>query len=983
MNMKKEFIFERNLPHQKRAVESIINVFNNLPIKIEKGSESNFINPIIDNSYHIYKNNILKLQEDNNISNEIKPTFSNIIDIMMETGTGKTYTYTKTIFELNKLYGIFKFIIIVPTLSIKAGTINFLKSDSAKKHFKEQYNKKISLHILESQKSKKKKLSMPIAISDFVNSEKSSKDTIQILLINTGMLNSDTLYKNFDTSLHDKYTKPIEALSSISPFVIIDEPHRFAKNNKTWQNIKLLNSQYIIRFGATFPEKEITIKNILGEKEKRKVKEYENLIYTLSAVDAFNQNLVKGVIGYVEEFKEGENVFVRLVNCNKDEAIFELVDNKHKEKFHITKKEELKKIHPNLTELFIEKMNKTEVLLSNGLSLKKGDKINPFSYNETLQEKMIKKAVENHFKLEKEFLTQSPRIKPLTLFFIDNIDEYRNKNGYLKKTVNEVIKAVAKKYLETEKDEFYRNYLQKTINNIELTHGGYFSQDKKESDEVIEKEINEILHDKEALLSLDNPRRFIFSKWTLKEGWDNPNVFQICKLRNSGSEISKLQEVGRGLRLPVNEYMARVKDKEFYLNYYVDFTENDFIDKLKNEINEKSNTISKEVVLEKLNDDLIKKILENYPDKFKNEEKLLEYLDEKNLITRSNSFKEGGFDYIKENFPLIFDGVDSTKIKKDSDKTEKIKVRTGKYSELKELWEELNKKAILEYKIENENEFKKLFKNFINLFKEEINEDRIRDKKIEIIIENKEAITKEVYLSREYINIPIITMTYHSFLKELAKEIKANPKTLNEVFKEIQKDFNINHYLNSTTIKEIKNRFNRFIFIHSINEFGISYQKISNSIHPTKLTDKNGNPLTEINASDVGTLHSNEKVAQKYYFEELFYDSELEKENITIDVDEVIVFTKIPKNSIKIPVAGGGSYSPDFAYVLKTKDGKQKLYFVLETKNVDSKENLRNEEIQKIKHAQKFFEAFGGKIKFETQFKDKKIVEIINKILKQ
>jgi type III restriction enzyme len=837
--MKKEFIFEKNLSHQQRAVDSIINVFNNLPIKMSKNIETNFSNVIIDNNNLIYKDNILKLQEQNEILN-IKPTFSNIIDVMMETGTGKTYTYTKTIFEINKHFGIFKFIIIVPTLSIKAGTINFLNSDGARKHFYEEYKKTINLQVLESQKTKSKKSasSMPLAINEFVKADKQDKNSIHVLLINAGMLNSETLQKRFDNSLFDNYSVPLEALSATNPFIIVDEPHRFAMKNKSWQNIQLLKPQYIIRFGATFPEKEITIKNKLEEKKKIKVKEYENLIYTLSAADAFNQNLVKGVIGYVEEFKEGENVFVRLVSSNTNEAVFELVDNKTKKLIQVAKKEELTKIHPNLTQLFIEKMNTKEVVLSNGLSLKKGDKINPFSYNETLQEKMIKKAVENHFKLEKEFLTQTPRIKPLTLFFIDNIEEYRNDNGYFKKTIEETIKAVAKKYLENEKDEFYKNYLKKTIENIELTHGGYFSQDKKESDEFIEKEINEILHNKEKLLDLDNPRRFIFSKWTLREGWDNPNVFQICKLRSSGSEISKLQEVGRGLRLPVNEFMARVKDKEFYLNYYVDFTESDFIDKLINEINSKSNTISRDIIPEVLSNDIIQKILKNYP-QFENENKLLEYLDDDNVIKRDNSFKEGGFDYIKENFPLIFDGVDSTKIKKYSDKTEKIKVRPGKYSELKELWEELNKKAILEYKIKNENKFKELFKEFMLKFKNSINEDRIRDKKVEIVIDEKKAISNEEYLTNS-LNIPIITMTYHSFLKELGKEIKANTKTLHSVFKEIQNEFDINNYLNSTTIKAIKSDFNRFLFYKSIDEFEIGYEKISHNVHPTKLTDKKG-----------------------------------------------------------------------------------------------------------------------------------------------
>lgn len=309
-----------------------------------------------------------------------------------------------------------------------------------------------------------------------------------------------------------------------------------------------------------------------------------------------------------------------------------------------------------MNDLIIENLNKSAVILSNGLELKKGDKINPHSYAETLQETMITKAISRHFELEKQFLTRDVKIKPLTLFFIDNIEEYRNTEGYLRKTVEQCIKAEVEKLLKTETDTFYKNYLEKTLVDISKTHGGYFSKDNSEKDEAIEQEVFEILHDKQAMLSLDNPRRFIFSKWTLREGWDNPNVFQICKLRSSGSEISKLQEVGRGLRLPVNEYGNRVKDEQFYLNYFVDFTESNFVDQLVNEINEKSGAISFEDVPEKISEQMIKQILEKYPN-IQDEDELIDDLVENKVMKASHKFLDGGFEYIKSNFPLIFEGI--------------------------------------------------------------------------------------------------------------------------------------------------------------------------------------------------------------------------------------------------------------------------------------------------------------------------------------
>ena len=140
-----------------------------------------------------------------------------------------------------------------------------------------------------------------------------------------------------------------------------------------------------------------------------------------------------------------------------------------------------------------------------------------------------------------------------------------------------------------------------------------------------------------------------------------------------------------------------------------------------------------------------------------------------------------------------------------------------------------------------------------------------------------------------------------------------------------------------------------------------------------------GNVLKEISASDIGVLFSDEKVAQSYFFDELYYDSDLEKANIKTEIKEVIVFTKIPKNSIKIPVAGGKSYSPDFAYVLKFRDGEQKLHFIVETKNVTSMQGLRDEEKFKIKHAEKFFDG-KVKIEFRSQFSNDKIIDLIKQI---
>ena len=953
----KGFNFEKNLNHQTHAVDSTIGVFQDIHLIQPTETDKNYINPAFDfQTGNTYPNNIRTIKENNGgISEKIKRD-SNIIDIMMETGTGKTYTYTKTIFELNKQYGIFKFIVVVPTLSIKAGTIDFLKSDSSREHFKEQYGKTLHLHVVESLKNgKSKKSYIPQAVTSFVNSGNFEKNSIQVLIINAGMINSDTMQKSFDKGLFDKYTVPFDAIGATKPFLIIDEPHKFGTGNKTWENIQKMKPQFILRYGATFQG-------------------YENLIYTLTAVDSFNRNLVKGVIGHITEFDSGKNAIVKFIDSDGTEASFELNENDKRKTVKLKKKDSLQTIHSEMSDLTIENLNKSTVVLSNGLEMKKGDKINPYSYAEKLQETMVQKAIQKHFELEKEFLTRDVKIKPLTLFFIDNIDEYRNKDGYIKKTVEQLAKAEIENLLKVEQDVYYKAFLEKSLTDISAIHGGYFSKDNSEKDEVIEKEINEILHDKQEMLSLENPRRFIFSKWTLREGWDNPNVFQICKLRSSGSEISKLQEVGRGLRLPVNEYGNRVKDEQFYLNYFVDFTESDFVDSLVNEINTKSGAISMEQTPDKLSAEMIKKICELYET---TEEDLLQVLDDNDVIKRNNDFKENGFTYIKHNYPKIFEGVNSTKVRKATDDKKKITVRTDKYSELKDLWEKLNEKVILEYKFDREAEFKNLFTEFLKAQKGNFTIDGVSERVAKVEIKDDRAIVNEAESIYGRNVATISTMKYSDFLKELSKILNINLATIHQSI--IDAGTDINKHLNPTTLRIIKDKFDHFLMANAIDKFSIEYKKVSNNIHPTKLTDENGNVLSEISASDIGIFFSDEDVAQSYFFDELYYDSELEMKNIKTEINEVIVFTKIPKNSIKIPVAGGKTYSPDFAYVLKFKDGKQKLNFIVETKDVGSDDGLREEEKAKIKHAEKFF---GGqvKIEFRKQFSNNKIVDLIREL---
>lgn len=348
------FSYEKNLPHQERAIESVLSVFDS--VHVERGSRDE--NPKIVFRGSLKTDNLQKIQRINRVD-EIPPTGSNVLDISMETGTGKTYTYTKTMFELNRVLGVFKFIVVVPTLSIKAGTKNFLQSSSLAEHFRKDFEglygeKQIHLYVVESQKSKSKKASMPYDIVRFVEADDTQK--IHVLLINAGMINSDTMAgkdKGNDGSylIKDKYHVPFDALTAIKPFVIVDEPHKFPTREtaKTWTNIQKINAQFILRYGATFNN------------------QFENLLYRLTAIDAFNDDLVKGIRAFTEQIDGDNGERVQLIDLDGQEATFVL----NKKQYKLSKNENLNRVHHAIDDLFVEKMNKSELVLSNGLEMKK------------------------------------------------------------------------------------------------------------------------------------------------------------------------------------------------------------------------------------------------------------------------------------------------------------------------------------------------------------------------------------------------------------------------------------------------------------------------------------------------------------------------------------------------------------------------------------------------------------------------------------
>ena len=982
------FTYERNLPHQIEAIQSVLSALNNANIN---QSLNKAYNPLLKISDKDLRTNLNALQKAQNIEEAINPQ-SRIFDISMETGTGKTYTYTKMALELCREFGLHKFIIIVPTLAIKANALNFLRANATREHFESEYGLEIITNAIEAKKSNSKstKKLMPSGLRDFI--ENDSPKEVHFLIINSAMLTAKSMNENYDSSLLDEFSNPYDALNAINAVCIIDEPHKFKESNKAWIKIlntkdKAINPQIIFRYGATFEER------TNGQK-------YYNLIYQLNAISAFNENLVKGVeITICEAQGNEKQKWAEFDGIENNQAKFILKEQGKGEEIKrvaLSAGESLGVIDENLAHLCVEiKSKKSNVITKFKLNsqddseeIKKGDKIPLNAYLPQMQTQMLKEALQRHFELEKRLMQSQTKIKPLTLFFIEDIESYRN-NDSTKEILRIEFENIAKSIMIENLKEasgFYKEYLEKSLSDLRGISGGYFSKDNSSKEEDIANEVNEILHDKEKLLSVENIRRFIFSKWTLREGWDNPNVFVICKLRSSGSEISKLQEVGRGLRLPVNEYMSRVGNDSplgtHYLHYIVNDSERDFAQNLINDINTQSGVVFSENAT-KLDEMMIEKLCEvSGLSKLKLQMELVQ----RGIIDENLVFLENGISKLKVLYPNAFDKVLQKDKVRQNGESKKAHFREGKYDILKDLWEAINQKVILEYKIKSEADFRGLLERFLREFMQRAVSSSIKATTKRLDTNEQRASLQEILVDSSAGEMHYQAMSESEFLQESANALLVNIETLRVVLESVGFDKNL---YNARNIATLKKEFNRFLFENALSSFGVGIVKIASVTHPTRFTDTNGNALEYVESSNLGIERGNDEdnrqIPENYLFKELFYDSQIERENILQDIKEVEVFTKIPKNALKIPVAGSKSYTPDFAYILKSGD-KGQIYCVIESKGKDERD-LNNKERPKITRAEKFleqsgiFNVNGAKIHFKPQFEGDKIAKILRDFL--
>lgn len=970
-------ILNKDLKHQIDAVQVVADVFECVNIM----DNNIYANPLIDFKSQNIKYNIKKIQEQHGITDKQLEKKSDILilDIKMETGTGKTYVYTNTIYELHKRYNFNKFIIIVPSLAIKSGTKQFIEDEYVQRHFEQicDYGTRIDLEVLNAKQGNKKNKSnnFPLEIINFLNGTKYDKKRICVLLINAQLFSKSLLTRDdYDINISG-HTCPLDAIKETMPVVIIDEPHRFSKDNITFKNItEKINPQFIIRYGATFPDIKI---------KQETVKDYENLLYNLNAAKAFNDGLVKGINKEHLVIENGTNGKLKIINIENRKVRIKYIDGSLKETNYIlSAKDSLSVINEVFQGVYIEGITNNKVEFSNGVEKRKGDEIFLDIYMTDYQTAMLKLALERHFETEYEnFCNSENKIKTLALFFIDDILSYRNEDkskAYLVKKFEELLKERLNIQISNLKaaDKEYKEYLQASLENISKCHAGYFSKDNSSNDEEINYEIELILKGKKELLSFKNEKgeynltRFLFSKWTLKEGWDNPNIFTIAKLRSSGSEISKLQEVGRGLRLPVAENGMRIDNQEFRLNYIVDFTEKDFAEKLLQEINvdiPDINTITTDQIVN------LAKNENKTPEEF-----LIFLLSEKYVDIYYKIIMENR-EKLLQKYPLLEKGLKRYKVS-DKNKGDKIKsnIRPIQFNKIKDLWKMINQKCIIVYDKQINDKIEKVFHDILINGDDVFHLPMIDTVREYINVNNKdiEKSTTKTY----FIDMPL---DYNIFLKRLSNATSIPVGIIHKVLcaydkkiKKIKKQ-----YFNEVTIANIIRKFCEWGFKH-LNYY-FEYKKFGLLSKQTALTNNDGSPKQDILRSYVGKYTVDGEAPLKYLYDTIVYDSELEKDNIQNEDDRIIVYGKIPKNSISIPIVIGGTYSPDFMYIVEHSKGTCRLNLIIETKDVVGNADLRKIEEFKIESAKKFFKALeinNIKIHFTKQFKNNKIINIINDI---
>ena len=924
------------------------------------------------------RNNIRNVQRQNDINYTDNAGITDYT-IEMETGTGKTFTYIRTMYELNKEYNWSKFIVMVPSIAIREGVEKSFKI--TEDYFQEKYHKKIRYFVYNSSNS-----------SNIANiNSYASDDSIWVMIINYQAFNAKSsanrkIYEELD-ELQSR--RPIDVIKSVRPILIIDEPQKFG--DKTESLFSEFKPLFTIRYSATH----------------KKDKEY-NKIYRLDAIDAYNQKLVKKInvkgIEVLNNKSENTYLFLDSVDISSKHDPVAKIEIEVKTSTGVTRK--LMKIKagdrlydksgelPEYKDYVVSEIDARydqydTVFFTNGEEIAVGQATGDVDadYITRIQ---IRETIHSHLEKEKELYKKG--IKVLSLFFIDEVAKYKYyedgtalKGEYAKMFEEEYIKALSE--YRSIVDENYLKYLDSF--DTGKIHAGYFSIDKK--GHVVDPSINDkkeylsfdedaydlIMKDKERLLSLNEPVRFIFSHSALREGWDNPNIFQICTLKHSNSEISKRQEIGRGLRICVNNDGERMDSTVLESNFHnintltviASESYDSFAKSLQNEIASSLTARPKNFVQENFAGKyLTNETGEKYPFTEMAYNKMLYfnisagYVDLENDSNLTDKFIEDlendklkvmdDLKPFKEEYVALMKKLylsNNTKLVND-ERRENIKnlVPNSNFmkKEWQELWNKINYKSVYEVDFDSDELIKKAIDAInvrlnVNKMKVRITEGMQKEKITSVSINTGESMT-DGKTKTETVEDFSPSQIEYDLIGEITKSTGLTRKTIVKILMGITpQKFSYFKYLPEEFIRKVSNIINEEKATTVID--GITYHKTD---------EKFTNDIFTIN-NVRGELGENAIDVKKSIYDYLVTDSKNEEKFARkLESGEVTVYAKLP-SGFKIPTPVG-NYNPDWAIVLDNPSFKY-VYFIAETKGDLSSLQLRDVEKAKIECAKKHF----------------------------
>ncbi|GAA7625722.1 type III restriction-modification system endonuclease [Helicobacter pylori] len=961
----------KRLDYQEKCLNQILGVFKGIYFRESENDAQRISNPVFE--IEIIKD--LLLENIQNLRSEQKITQGSVeidkslnCDILMETGTGKTFCFLECVYALHQNYRLSKFIVLAPSNAIKLGVLKSV--EITREFFKSEYSahlesyEEIRSFILASNHK------CCVLVMTFSAFNKEKNNINKTCLENINLFNGAKSY--------------MQALASIRPIVILDEPHRFL-GDKTKKYLEQLNALVTLRFGATFKD------------------DYNNLIYALDSKKAFDCALVKSIS--VASVGESQEYFLELKGVVKMQNDYEAMINYT----NLEKKTQSVKVkkHDNLGVLtqisaledyIVENITKTEIRFLNGFNLLLDQKEPFFHLLEGEQEVMLKEAIKSHFEREEGLFKKG--IKALCMVFISGVNSYLSENEQpaklallFEKLYQQKLEEVLKKPL----DENYRAYLERTKDAIQKAHGGYFAKSNKDGDEA--QVIALILKEKEKLLSFESDLRFIFSQWALQEGWDNPNVMTICKLAPSHSNITKLQQIGRGLRLAVNDKGERITKEHADFDFVnelvviVPQVEGDFVGAIQQEISEHSlikqafsgEELEKSGIVKKGYYGALLETLEGLgfgektgDENFKLTLNQNEFLEKEPELEKLKDKKYLDFEKLKDFLKDHLVGHFRVRNKNER-KSEKIKINKENFKKFEILWEGLNHQARIAYAIDSE--------SLIDEIVTKINTSFNVSSKIVSVTTHKKVETmgndaKTEIFERE----SACVWSLHEFISALSNKVKLSFKSVAKVLEKIDENkFELIKKNEQEGLKRLEELFLEIIYQNIKDK--ISYQMRETTIKNRKndaFYDEKGEIREFLDGGLVGDKYEikNSSAREKCLYENFMQvDSEIEKDTIEESNDtKIIVFGKLPR--VKIPVGLNQTYSPDFGYVVENND--KKVLLVVETKGVEKESELREEERRKISTAKKFFEALkkqGVNIEYKTKMNKDQLSALVNEVL--